>query len=214
MKEYEIELNGKIYVNKEKIREYLENENNEDDSEIKLYDVVKYCGYEWYVIKIEEDGIVLSIKNVLPKDDMQEIFDEKILDNDGDIPFSYQSDNFWWKDSPIRMGLNSEFLRQKLNHEDLVIMKSTICYEDEENTTFDYVRLLSKKEIEELPMNVRIKRDRYWYWSFSPLYFYGSGAYVSRVNEPGYLGGGYVANAGGVAPVIKLKTEVFDKLNK
>lgn len=212
MEDYKINLNGTIYIPENKIEEYLESK--KENSEIKLYDLVKYCGYEWYVIKIEEDGIVLSIKNVLPKEDMQEIFDNDLLDDDGDIPFSYQYDNFWWKDSPIRMGLNSEFLKRKLNREDLVLMKSTVRYEDKSDTTFDYVRLLSKEEIESLPENVRIKRDRYFYWSFSPYVMYSYGyAYVFGVGSAGGLGNNGVDNAdGGVAPVIKLKTEVFQQL--
>ena len=43
------------------LEEYIESL----DNELKLYDVVKYCNYEWYVIKIEEEYVTLMSKNVI-----------------------------------------------------------------------------------------------------------------------------------------------------
>ena len=193
----EIEVDGKIYVI------------------MKDEDIKEYAGFHWHVLKKENDGTVVSLVGKLPKNIMQQCFNKNVLDDDGDINFNNKCNNIWWRDSNIRMGLNSKFL-ELLNLDDLVEMETTLNYDNEYVTTRDYVRIPTKEEYENMPEKFRKLENpegTIFRWSLSPSYF-NDGAYVFIVLTNGHLYYTYVyGTSGGVAPVIKLKTEVLESSN-
>lgn len=75
----------------------------------------------------------------------------------------------------------------------------------------DYVRLLKEEEIETLGEEFHKSTDD-WYWTMSPYYWYGSGAYVFVVGGSGTPGGltrAHVHNSFVVRPVVSLKSDVL-----
>jgi len=80
-----------------------------DNVEYKLYEEILFCGYLWYIIKIENNRLTLLMKDVLDKDSMKDIFDSEYLDADYDVKYSNE-DSFDWQQSIVRKGLNSKFL--------------------------------------------------------------------------------------------------------
>ena len=196
LNEIEIEVDGKIYTITK-------------DNAIK-----EYAGFKWRVLEEQSDGTLLVLDNKLPKEIMEKVFNKNLLDSDGNIKFSYNSDNWRWSDSPIRMGLNSKFL-EMLNIDDLVEMKTTTKLNGEIDVTRDYVRIPSKEEYESMDKEIRGMSDpqgSVLKWSLSPFYFDGAYSYVFLVNTSGQLNYNDVSGGGAVAPVIKLKTDVFDRI--
>ena len=192
----EIEVDGKIYTI------------------MKDEDIKEYAGFYWHVLRKENDGTVVSLVGKLPKNIMQQCFNKNVLDDDGDIKFNNKCNNIWWRDSNIRMGLNSKFL-ELLNLDDLVEMETTLNYDNQCITTRDYVRVPTKEEYENMSEKFRKLENSggtIFRWSLSPAYCSG-GAGVFYVNNGGDLRITFVTFAGGVVPVIKLKTEVLEKSN-
>ena len=74
--EKELIINGIKYIKYEESKSY------------KIYDLVKYNGYEWIVINVKEDRLTLMMKNCLSKEKMKEIFNNNYLDKDFDIKYS------------------------------------------------------------------------------------------------------------------------------
>lgn len=186
-----ITIDGEVYIKEKSIKR----------EELELFSEIEYAGYKWNIIAKDEEGITLLMKDILPNSDIKEIFDKEDYDSDYDVRFSNKSDGLWWKDSIIRKSLNDKFL-DKLNKNDLVEMKTETCLYGESHITNDYVRLLSIEEYFKIPKEILSKGS--WYWSLSP-YDYNVGARVFDVN--GGLSGYAVRDGGGVAPVIKLKTD-------
>lgn len=181
---------------------YIRVEEEENKQNLKLYDVVKYNNFEWYVIKTNNNEVRLLLKETLDNEEMEQIFGEE-LDEDKDIYFNKEN-NFDWKDSIIRKGLNEVFIN-KFNKEELNIMHTNY---DESKGSKDYIKLLTIREVEKLPEEIR-KSDRD-YWTMSPSYFrsWHGDAYVWCVFGGGYLYDFYwTALTLGVRPVISLKSE-------
>lgn len=180
---------------------YIRVEEEENKQNLKLYDVVKYNNFEWYVIKTNNNEVRLLLKETLDNEEMEQIFGEE-LDEDKDIYFNKEN-NFDWKDSIIRKGLNEVFIN-KFNKEELNIMHTNY---DESKGSKDYIKLLTIREVEKLPEEIR-KSDRD-YWTMSPSYFssWNGGARVWYVIGDGNLSVNWTTTTLGVRPVISLKSE-------
>ena len=153
--------------------------------EINLYDIVKYCDHEWYVIKIEDSGITLMSKNIIAT-----------------CTYSDNNSNDFEESNCIK--LLNEFTDQ-LNIYDLVNMSTNY---DEDKQINSLIRIPTLREIEAMPMSVRECGGAYWTMTAS----YGVSedctyASVFRVASNGYLDAPSVTIAFGVRPVIKLKTD-------
>lgn len=173
----------------------------------KLYDLVKYNGYEWYIIKIDNDNVTLLMKNKLDNDTMKSLFGREYLDDDYDVKFNLDVKNNDWVDSIIRQTLNEKFI-DEFNKNELNIMKTNY---DEDKYSNDYIRLLTIRETEKLPEEIRNINE--YYWTLSPSYFnsYNSAADVWDVMPSGSLNPwNYVTYSFGVRPVINLKAEYLD----
>ena len=180
-----------------------------EDENFELYDLVKYNGYEWYIIKIDNDDVTLLMKNKLDNDTMQSLFSKEYLDDECDVKFNSDASNNDWADSIIRQVLNEKFI-DKFDKNELNVMKTNY---DEDKYSDDYIRLLTIREAEKLPEEIRTINE--YYWTLSPSYFnsYYSGAYVWRVNPSGSLNfGSSVASSFGARPVINLKAEYLENV--
>ena len=129
--EKELVINGIKYVRYEEPKEY------------KLYDLVKYNGYKWIVIKVKNNKLTLMMKDCLSKDKMKKIFKTKYLTDDYDIKHSSDDICNDWNKTEIKRGLNDEFLKE-FDKEDLIEMKTNY---DEDKYSFDYIRIPSVREI-------------------------------------------------------------------
>lgn len=175
----------------------------------KLYDLVKYNGYEWYIIKIDNDNVTLLMKDKLGSDTMKSLFDEEYLDADYDAKFNLDVKNNDWADSIIRQTLNEKFIN-KFNKSELNIMKTNY---DEDKYSNDYIRLLTMREAEKIPEEIRTINE--YYWTLSPSYFSSnhSAALVWFVLPSGSLGPWHYATTSfGVRPVINLKAEYLTSI--
>lgn len=180
-----------------------------EDENFKLYDLVKYNGYEWYVIKIDNDNVTLLMKNKLDNNTMQSLFDEEYLDTDYDTKFNLDVKNNDWADSIIRQALNEKFI-DKFDKNELNIMKTNY---DEDKYSNDYIRLLTIRETEKLPEEIR-NIDEY-YWTLSPSSFisnYSSANVWLVMPSGGLYPWNYVTNSIGVRPVINLKAEYLTSI--
>lgn len=153
--------------------------------ELKLYDIVKYCNYEWYVIKIEEEYVTLMSKNVI-----------------GTCTYSDSNSNDFIKSNCIKI-LN-EF-EKKLNINDLLLLDRNY---DENKIYNGFIVIPTLREIEQMPMDVRNCNQSYWTMTSS----YGvsencGNARVFYVWSDGILYYGIVGSTFGVRPVIKIKRE-------
>lgn len=180
-----------------------------EDENFKLYDLVKYNSYEWYIIKIDNDNVTLLMKNKLDNDTMQSLFDKEYLNADYDAKFNLDVKNNDWVDSIIRQTLNERFI-DEFNKNELNIMKTNY---DEDKYSNDYIRLLTIREAEKLPEEIRNINE--YYWTLSPSYFDSnrSLAYVWLVLPSGSLDPwDGVTNLIGVRPVINLKAEYLTSI--
>lgn len=190
--EKELVINGIRYVRYEEPKTY------------KIYDLIKYNGYEWIVINVKSNKLTLMMKNCLSKEKMKEIFDNNYLDEDGNIKYSLDKTYNDWNKTEIKRGLNNEFLK-KFNKEELVKMKTNY---DEDKYSFDYIRIPKIREIERLEQD-KIVPDKP-YWLMSPSYF-GTTYGVAREwgqDSAGNLGHWWGVNSSiGVRPVITIKSD-------
>lgn len=175
--------------------------------------LVNYKNFEWYVIKEDEKEKLLFMKDGIPADQVKKYFtNEQMVDSDNDVRFNKDYTNPWWRDSYIRQVLNTKFL-EDLDLEDLNVMETTVELNDEKVSTKDYVRLITKEEVEKLPLEVKKTNRQYGYWTMSPSYFIGSNArasvfFVYGSSDPGYLSYAGVGGSGVVRPVVSLKSNV------
>ncbi len=174
--------------------------------------LVNYKNFEWYVIKENKKEKLLFMKDGLTVEQVKKYFtNNQMVDSDYDVRFNKDYTNPWWRDSYIRQVLNTKFL-EDLDLEDLNVMETTVELNTEKVTTKDYIRLITKEEVEKLPLEVKKTNRQYGYWTMSPYYFYSSGsAYVFAVygsSYPGYLSANYVNFSGVVRPVISLKSDI------
>ena len=166
------------------LEEYIESL----EKELKLYDVVKYCNHEWYVIKIENDEVTLMSKNAI-----------------GSCTYSDNNSNDFEESNCIDLLNNFMY---KLDMSDLIIM--SINY-DEDKQINSLIRIPTLREIEAMPMSVRNCNQSYLTMTSS----YGvsedcSLARVFYVGSNGGLSNGNVNYARGVRPVIKIKRNAYE----
>ncbi len=157
--------------------------------ELKLYDIVNYCNHEWYVIKIEEDGVTLMSKITVANCTYSEI-------NSND-----------WKDSTVVIKC-LEFIK-KMEPDDLISMKTNY---DENKYSYNLVRIPTLRETEQMPRDVRSCGEAYWTMTSS----YGVSedcdyAFVFRVYSSGNLNYDGVDSRNGVRPVIKVRRESLNE---
>lgn len=158
---------------------------------------INYKNIEWIVLEETEKYTKLLAKNGLSKEIIEDICeDERYYDDcmahQNNLKYPYT-----WERSNIRKVLNDRFLNNYLDVNDLYLKDD------------DYVRLLTKEEVEELDDEVRKCND--WYWTMTP---YGdSASYVWFVNSNGYLYNSYgdYGGAGVVRPVIYLTSNTLEK---
>lgn len=188
-----------------------------EKSELKLYDVIKWCGYEWYIIELKDNETTLFLKDKLPSSDVEQYFSERLLDSYKDVKFDTKGKNPWWADSEIRFTLNSLFL-DELDVEQMNKMTTTVELDGQERTTEDYVRLITKEETELLPQEILKCSGQYGYWTMSPSnfnwWFYANEFYVNSTG--GLYDWGNTWDGYGVRPVINLNADVNEliKLKK
>ena len=188
---------------KEKIEERIkkaEEELKEARKELKNYkesehSVVSFGGYEWYVIAEDDDTKTLFMKDKLSSDDIEDFFNKEYLDDYKDVRFSFHDNK--WRDSIIRAVLNTEFLVD-LDRGKLRSMTTNLNGIE----TVDYVRLISKEEVEKLPVEIRKCSGEYGYWTLTP--YSGSTYYVNYVYSDGYVSTGNAWYEYGVRPVIRV----------
>jgi len=178
-----------------------------EKEEINLYDLFEFGGFEWYVIAKDNDNLTLLMKDKLTSNQMTKYFDRKLLDGDYDIPFNQNSSNVWC-DSQIRMALNSKFL-EELDTTKMRLMATTLISHNKEYITKDYVRLLTKEELDKLPNDILKCSGQYGYWTMSPS-SYGHSNHVWFVYSAGSLNSNYASNSNGVRPVIYLTSDIID----
>lgn len=181
-----------------------------DKVEYKLYDEISFCGYLWYIIKVEKNRLTLLMKDVLDRDSMTEIFDREYLDNDCDVKYSNKN-GFDWQKSIIKKGLNDKFL-DKLDIARLLRMNTNY---DENKSSKDYVRLLTIREAEKLPENIRKSSKSYWTMSTSSINvnwsYTNNWGYMNEwlVESDGSLNGWHsVVYHSSVRPVIQIKVNL------
>ena len=164
------------------LEKYIENL----DEELKLYDVVEWCNYEWYVIKIEVNTVTLMLKGII-----------------GTCTYSDDNSNDF-KDSNCLKILND--FEEKLNLDNLMLMYTNY---DEDKFTSTLIRIPTLREIEKMPMDIRKCGEYYWTMTAS----YGASedfddAGVFAVDSYGRLNGWGVDSTVGVRPVIKIKGDL------
>lgn len=171
--------------------------------------IVEYKDLEWYVIKENEKEKLLLLKDSFTNDQIKKYFTNKeYIDSDYDVRFNKDYSNPWWRDSYIRQVLNTKFT-EDLNINDLNIMEIDVELDGKKITTRDYVRLLTKEEVELLNIEILKTKREYGYWTMSPYSGNSSGYsrvfYVHGSSNPGNLNNTNVNNANGVRPVISLE---------
>lgn len=209
----EIIIDGEVYVKKSSITNVVIGRQNITigvKEEYKIGDIVNYNNYEWYIIDIKEDDYTLFMKGRMNKELIQELFtDKRMLDDYCDVSFSRNKENVWWSDSYIRQVLNTKFL-EKFNISELTEMKTTVSINEENSTTKDYIRLITKEECDELDKIVLKTNETYGYWTMSPSH-YSSYANEFYVTFTGDISNNLYVTAGyGVRPVISVKKEAID----
>lgn len=186
------------------------------EGKLKLYDVIEWCGYEWYIINLKDDETTLFMKDKMPVSRVEKYFSERLLDSDKDVKFDTKGKNPWWADSEIRFTLNSLFL-DELDVEQMNKMTTTVELDGQERTTEDYVRLITKEETELLPQEILKCSGQYGYWTMSPSNFYNWFYAIELiVNSTGAVDSSDTWGGYGVRPVINLNTDVNEliKLKK
>ena len=167
-----------------------------------------YKSLEWYIINEPNKEKLLFLKDSFTNEMIRQVFDK--YDNWFDVQFNHNKTKIWWEESYIRKVLNDVFLKRFLDVKDLNIMKTTLELNGESKTTEDYVRLITKEEVKNLPLEVLKTKRTYGYWTMSPYSFGGTSAYVFRVSGsdyPGQLSVNWVEFSSAVRPVISLKSD-------
>lgn len=126
-----------------------------------------YKELEWYIINETAKEKLLFLKEGLPDELIERYFDK--YDTNHRVQFNEDPTKIWWKDSYIRKILNGPFL-DYLNINELNVMRTTLELDEITQTTKDYVRLITKKEVRKLPKEV-LKRIKGYYWTMNPYNF-------------------------------------------
>ncbi len=158
---------------------------------VKIKDILYRC--------FDEDKQLLTTIDVLSEDILNSITEDvRVVKNNG-IMYNNDILNGNWEDSIPRRILNHAFLDNYLEEINLNKMSE------------DYVRLLTKEEVEKLESEFHNVSKRYWTMTFKN-YDSDNWAYVFAVygsSDPGYLNRDYVSwSYPGVRPVICLKSGI------
>lgn len=193
----EIIIDGVVYVKKE------------IEEPQKIGDEIKYNNFEWFIINEDENSYTLLLKDVLEEKIVKEMFEKyDLLDKNCDVIFSKNIKNNNWKDSMIRFILNTEFYN-KFNKGDLLEMKTILNFDDEEEESIDFVRLIAENEARLL--SKKILKSSKMNWTMSPGYFDGDYALDWVLLLDGVLGYfGVVSYGFALRPVIRIKKEAID----
>ena len=175
----------------------------EEPKSYKIYDLVKYNGYEWIVINVKNNKLTLMMKNCLPEEKVKEMFNNDYLDEDGYIKYSLDKACNDWNKTEIKRGLNNEFLKE-FNKEELVEMKTNY---DEDKYSIGCIRIPTLREIERLDQNKIVSYKSCWL--MSPYYFYVANgvAFEWYMSSTGRLCNAWAEGNLGVRPVITLKSD-------
>lgn len=176
-----------------------------EEDNFKIGDIVKFNGYDWYIIKIENSNATLLMKNVLSESEVQELFDEEYLDSDNDVCFNKDKANNDWNYSIIRKILNTIFL-DEFDEYELNVMRTNY---DEDKYSEDHVRLLTIREAERLEDDIRVCGIAYWTMSPSHFNSNDTSAFVWYGYSSGTLYHNWATSAYGVRPVINLSTDLL-----
>lgn len=151
---------------------------NKSHDAISLYDVVTYAGFEWFVIKMDQDKVTLLAKN----------------DDFGRLRFDRETSDY--KNSEIRKHINSVLVN--------ILTKNGAELETASLQGLDdKVFLLSKEEAEELPTNIRKFSD--WWWLRTPGNLNIDAASVNIVGSVNFRGRDVLNDSGTVRPAITVK---------
>lgn len=185
-------------------KDKLKNKSIKEES--KIGDEVKWCGLDWYVIKLDsklkritidlpgfavtnEDTITLMLKDTLES-----------------MTYSDNNSNDYEK-SNVKKYLETKFIKQ-LDKNKLLDMQTNY---DENKYAYTKVRIPTLREIEALPMNIR--KSNNWYWTMTASYAKSedcSYAHVFFVDTNGDLYWDNVSATYGLRPVITLSTDELE----
>lgn len=204
--EKELIINGVKYVKWEEPKVY------------QVFDLIKYNGYEWIVIKVEDNRLTLMMKNCLSEEKMKKIFNSKYLHGNlisyyvGSTKSHYGLKESDWNKTEIKRGLNNEFLKE-FNKGDLIEMKTNF---DLDKYSYDYIRIPTVIDIYELWEYKRIKPD-YNCWTMSPAIYTVNDRSIWTINANSEDYDSYrnynvfpdetVDGAAAVRPVITIKSD-------
>lgn len=170
-------------------------------------DEVNWCGFDWIVIKTGEEIYNKSITTLILKNKLNsEILDELKVKHDSynDVKFNEVQTNNKWSESYIRKCLIG-FAKRYLDFNKLIETRS---YLDEGIESYNFIRLLTLRETEKLPNDIRNIDD--CYWTMTPCYNTTDTrdwSSVFYVHSSGSLYYSDVSTSFGVRPVITLLTD-------
>ena len=150
---------------------------------------INYKNMEWIILEQNKDCTKLLLKDVLSAEIIKDICEDESYYENGMAHRNNLKYPYDWKISNIRMVLNTRFLDNYLDKNDLEKMGD------------DYVRLLTKDEVEDLDDEIKECDD--WYWTMSRY----DSSNVWYVSSSGSLSNGNVYDFDyGVRPVITILT--------
>lgn len=163
----------------------------------RVGDVIKFSNLDWFIIDQDEDSYTLFMKECMTPELVKRHFTQRgMVDDDYDIRYSFTNNNAW-EESYIRLVLNTSFVYD-LDQDNLIEMND------------DYVRLITKDEIEKLPDKIKKVNRKYGYWSMTPYSANTNHAFI--VNTHGTIFGNYdVTNTFAARPVIKIRRSAIDE---
>lgn len=174
-----------------KAKEELANYN--ENKEFELYDKVAFRGKNYWIIEIDkqEDDTYYKLmqEDCLSKEEIEKYFTMPNSTCDNEVRFNDFGDNRW-KNSYIRHILNSNYLKDNFDLEELRPIDG------------DYIVLPTKEEVENMPDEVRTNES--WYWTLSPRS--ANSSVVFFVNTYGYVFYSGAYGACGVRQVVYLKS--------
>lgn len=183
---------NEIYLDDVKYVKAVPTQNFENNK--KIGDVMKFSNLDWCIIDEDDETRTLFSKKTLSDEMIKKHFTQKsMIDSDGDVKYSFGDNS--WKNSYIRLVLNTSFINE-LDQDRLVKMND------------DFVRLIEKDECEKLPVEIRKNKAQKNYWTMTPYNTTYAGVFYFV--STGLAGGAYSSRSFrvvglGVRPVIKVK---------
>lgn len=155
--------------------------------------IINYKNFEWYVLEVKEESLVLLMKDLLSEKVVRDICDDTSMYSDNHIAHIKNIDEKYnWETSYVREVLNDKFLENYLDRNDLVKMND------------DYVRLL---KLEELKWDTDIFKSNDWYSTMTKM----GPSNVAFVYSDGHASGTYAGYSWmAVRPVIEVKKSALE----